>query len=261
MMRLVAVLVLALHAGAAAQPRPPVLDRVRVDEHLGEQVPGDLLFTNASGRRVRLETLFDGERPTLLVLTYVRCRMLCSLVLQGTLEVVRALPLALGRDYRLVVVSIDPHEEAASAAARARELRAKAGGDVEYLVGAERPIAALADRLGFRYAWDPKTEQYAHPAVVFVLAPDGTIVRYLHGVRFEPELVADSLRRAADGERALAAAIGETVLACFLFDPAARAHRELIESYLHVGGGVMVALLVSGVGFLLLWERKRRRAA
>jgi protein SCO1/2 len=188
--------------------------------------------------------------------------MLCSLVLHAVADAVRALPLALGRDYRVITVSIDPREDAASAAARRRELLDKLALPDDaawtYLVGAERPVRALADALGFRYAWDPRTEQYAHPAVVFVLTPDGTISRYLHGVTYEPARLAAALSGAAAGELAPSAA-AEAVLSCFRFDPAARAHREQIEAYLRIGGAAISLALGSTIGLLFLWERRRRR--
>lgn len=248
---------------AHSQPRPAALDRVAIDERIGERVPLDLWFSDAIGRRLQLRELFDpaNPRPVLLVLSYVRCRMLCSLVLHGATDAVAAMSMRSGRDYRFVVVSIDPREDAASAAARTRELKTRIGatGDVQYLVGAERPIQALADSLGFRFAWDDRTEQFAHPAVVFVLAPDGTITHYLHGVQFPPELVASALRGAAAGERGVATAIAESVISCFRFDPAARAHREMIESYLATGAAVLTLTLGSSVLWLFLWERRRRR--
>jgi protein SCO1/2 len=256
---LIAMLVIA--AAADAQPRATALAAVRIDENLGERVPTELWFSDAAGRRLQLGSLLDGERPTLLVLTYVRCRLLCSLVLHGTLDAVRAMPLALGRDYQLVIVSIDHKEEAASAAVRAAEIRARAGASqgLHYLVGAPRPIAALAASLGFRFAWDDRTEQFAHPAVIFVLGRDATITRYLHGVRFDPVELARSLR-CADSPLQRSAAIGTAVMVCFRFDPAARAHRELIEAYLKIGAGVVMTILGSVVLVLFWWERRRRRS-
>jgi protein SCO1/2 len=255
---------LASIAAADGLPRPPALDRIGVDERVGERVPLEAWFSDAIGRRVQLGELFtpSERRPVLLVLSYVRCRMLCSLVLRGATDAIAAMPLVLGQDYRFVVVSIDPREDAASAAARGRELRTRMGerGDgLQYLVGAERPIRALAKSLGFRYAWDAGTEQFAHPAVVFVLTPDGTIARYVHGVQFEPGELAAALRGAANGERGIAASIGESVLGCFRFDPAARAHREMIESYLGIGAAALSLTLGLAVLWLFLWERRRRR--
>ncbi len=163
----------------------------------------------------------------------------------------------------MVTVSIDPHEETAAAAARRSAILDQVGwpGHPErwtYLVGSERSIRALADSIGFRYAWDARSEQYAHPAVGTVLTPDGRVSRYLRGV----EPTAASLRAALDTARAgqvAPVAIGEAVLRCFRFDPASRRHRDQIEAYLRTGAAVVALCLGSLVGVLFLWERRRRR--
>jgi protein SCO1 len=260
-------LVLALVASTASPAlaqvaRPPVLRGIGVEEHVGSQVPLDLPFTEAIARRVRLGDYFDGKRPVLLVLAYMRCKMLCSLVLQDATTAVRAMPLALGTDYRVVTVSIDPEDEAAAANEKRAELLRRAGhpGETEhwsFLLGGDRPIHELADTLGFHYRWDPTTEQFAHPAVLFVLTPTGKIARYLQGIDVAPATVAAALRDAGRGELSTVS-LADTVLSCFNFDPAARAHREQIDAYLKIGGGVLTLVLGSAIAGLYLWERRRR---
>jgi protein SCO1/2 len=253
------VFALALLVGTAhaEPPRPAILQRVGLDTRAGNQVPVDLWFSSTEGRRIQLAELFDGERPVLLVLTYVRCKMLCSLVLRGTIDVVRAMKPELGRDYRVVMVSIDPSEDLASAAARKRDIdgELERGDGWSYLVGAEHSIQALARSLGFRYALDPKTDQFAHPAVIFVLTPTGTISTWIPGTQFDPRQVTTALAIAKLG--GVATPNTESILSCFMFDPALRAHRELIEGYLKIGGASVFALLLCFIGGLILWERKR----
>jgi protein SCO1/2 len=103
------------------------------------------------------------------------------------------------------------------------------------------------------------SEQFAHPAVLFVLTPDGRIARYLEGIQVSPGAVASALRAAAGG--AIGDPIAESVLACFHFDPGERAHREQIDRYLKIGGGALVFVLGSSVAGLFLWERRRGRLA
>jgi protein SCO1/2 len=265
MRRLALALPLALAAApAAAQPaRPPILRDVGVDDHTGARIPLDLRFTDAAGRRIQLAELFAGGKPVVLVLAYLRCKMLCSVVLQATTEAVRAMPLEIGRDYRLVTVSIDPSDDSAAAAVRRNTLLQRIGRAGEpdrwtFLIGAERPIRALADSLGFHYAWDPRTEQFAHPAAVFVLEPDGTIARTLQGVALDPIELAATIRLAAAG-RTAPGAIEQAVLSCFHFDPAGRAHREAIRRYLQIGGAAICLMLATALLLLFGWERRLRR--
>lgn len=260
----VLVLVVLLGGLAHAQPaRPPALRDVGIEEHVGERLPMELVFNDTAGRRATLGSAFEDGRPVLLVLTYVRCKTLCSLVLRGTIDAIHELPLELGRDYRVVLVSIDATEDVASAAARQREITARLdrGRDAfTYLVGAERTIRTLADRLGFRFKVDPRSGQIAHPAVIFVITPDGRISRYLQGIEFPPDDLAASLRAAAVGN-VQSSSIAASVLDCFRFDPAARAHRDQIETYLRIGGASVMIALGSSIGLLLLWERRRRRTS
>jgi protein SCO1 len=253
------------HEAAAV---PPAVEAVAVQDRTGQRVPFDLRFTEADGRRVKLGDFFGDGKPVLLVMAYVRCSMLCSLVLRGTVRAVRELDMEPGRDYRIITVSIDPAEQATVAAERRRQLVADlgpgpAGLDERarwtYLIGAENPIRALADAIGFGYAWDERTEQFAHPAVLFVLAPDGTLVRTLQGIDFDPGELGAALRSAERGLVPAPSSVAEAVLRCFRFDPAARIHREQIRTTLRVGASILSIGLASLVLGLFVWERRRSR--
>jgi protein SCO1/2 len=174
-----------------------------------------------------------------------------------TPSAMRAMKPELGRDYRVVMVSIDPSEDLASAAARKRDIDREIGrgNGWSYLVGAEHSIQALARSLRFRYVLDPKTDQFAHPAVVFILTPTGTISTWIPGTQFDARQVTTALAVAKAG--GVATPSTESILSCFLFDPALRAHRALIEGYLKIGGAAIFGLLLCFIGLLILWERKR----
>ena len=172
------ILVLALAVGATAPANPQLA--IGLDEHVGAQVPRDLAFTDTTGRLVTLGSYFDGHRPVILILAYAHCRMLCSVVLHAVADAVVASKQAVGRDYLPVIVSIDPNESPETARHRQDQLLAEIHHPGEravwpYLIGDQPTIARLASTLGFRYIWDPKTEQFAHPAVVFLLTPRGKV--------------------------------------------------------------------------------------
>lgn len=247
--------------GPELEPPPPVAS-IGVDERIGERIPLDLAFTDADGRSVRLADYFDGDRPVFLILAYVSCEMLCSLVLRGAADAVRALDQVAGEDYRVITVSIDPEEDQGAAAAKRRELLSSIGRTGEraawtYLRGEEPAIEALAAGLGFRYTWDPRTRQWAHPAVGFVLTPDGRVSRYFHGIYFGRRELSSALVSAAAGDTS--ASIGERVMSCFRFDPSLQRYRSQLEGYFRIGSFTVFAVLGSLVVGLLLWERRRSR--
>ena len=212
---------------------------IGLDEHPGARVPSELSFTDTSGDHVHLGDAFDGEHPVVLVLAYARCRMLCNVVLHGIADAVRASH----RELTPVIVSLDPHETPDEAARR----RTLLGDRWTYLVGDDRSIHALADALGFRYAWDPRTEQYAHPAVVFVLSPDGRIAEYLRGVVF-PDLDA-AVERAGRGE--ITPSTANDLLRCFHFDPALRRYQDKIQLAFRLGAAAIFLALLAGLAVMI----------
>lgn len=240
---------------AAAEPRL----EVGLDEHVGASVPRDLAFVDTTGQPRTLGSLLDAERPIVLVMAYARCTMLCSVVLRGVAEAIRTSELAPGRDYLPLVVSLDANETPDEGARRQNKLLENIGHPGArdrwpYLVGDEAQVRRLARALGFRYAWDPQTQQYAHPAVVFVLTPDGRIAEYVRGVTFDGLTAA--IGRARRGMTTTSTA--QDLLSCFHFDPSLRRYETKIALLFRLGAGLVLASLVALISALVVWERRRR---
>ena len=89
MIRLAFAILLVASSAVAEPGRPPPLRGSGIEEHVGTRIPLDLTFNDAAGRRIQLAELFGGGKPVLMVLAYMRCKMLCSLVLSATTEAVR----------------------------------------------------------------------------------------------------------------------------------------------------------------------------
>ena len=82
------VTLLMLSIPAAAQyveAPPPGFEGATVVEKPGARVPLDLQFNDEEGRPVRLKDFFK-DRPVVLVMAYMRCPQLCSLVLNSVIE-------------------------------------------------------------------------------------------------------------------------------------------------------------------------------
>jgi protein SCO1/2 len=244
-------------------PPPPAVQAVEIDEHVGLQVPLDLAFVDERGDNVTLADYFADGKPVLLILAWYHCPMLCGLVLQGTAQALAQLDWRLGEQYRVLTVSFDPSDGPQDAFRKQvttlQELgRTDAADAWPFLTGKHAAIARLADALGFRYAWDSHTEQYAHAAVIFALSPTGEIARYLYGVDYPARDLKLALLDASQGR---AGSVGDRLLmTCYHYDPASRRYGFYILGALRVGGVAVVLFIGLLLGVLWARERRNRKA-
>ena len=134
----------------------------------------------------------------------------------------KAIPDDVGSTFNVVVVSFDPREKPPLAAlkkASYTERYDRPGSERgwHFLTGESLAIEALAKAVGFRYEYDPDTQQYAHGSGLVVLAPDGTIARYLLGIRFEPRDLRLALAEASEGK--VGSPADQVMLLCYRYDP------------------------------------------
>jgi protein SCO1 len=236
---------------------PPALQNVEIEEKLGAQLPLDVRFTTQDGAAVRLGDLVPRDRPVVLSLVYYNCPMLCGLVLTGTARGMRESGLELGKDFDAITLSFDPSDTTATAAERQRGYL-QAFGKPEakkawtFLTGSDPGIHAVTDAVGFKYAYDEKTKQFAHAAAIFVLTPGGRVSRYLYGVDFPSKDLRLALVEASEGR--VGTSFDRLLLTCFRYDPASRKYEP------YVMGVVRVALLgvLGGLGVMLgvFWRRE-----
>jgi protein SCO1/2 len=186
---------------AALAPRP------------GAALPLDARFVDEHGRAVRLGEYF-GERPAIVVLGYYGCSNLCAVVLNGLATSVGTTGLTAGRDFDVVVASIDPRETAPDALGRKRAVLGPAPAPGwHFLTGEPQAIAQLTRALDYGYAYDERTGQFAHAAGVTIVGSDGRVRQALYGVAFD----GDALRAALAGGAPAPSPLRDA-LVCFRFD-------------------------------------------
>ncbi|MCH2559163.1 MAG: SCO family protein [Alcanivorax sp.] len=247
-------------AGARAETREArTLNSVGVDQRVGERVPLDLKLRDRQGRTVTLGQLLDG-RPALLELAWYDCPNLCDLSLRRLGSQLSDVKYRPDRDYRVITVSLDPHEGPADAAHAAAMLDESyqgpaTGSPWHVLTGDRDAIRRLAAAIGFRYQYDADTDQYAHPAGLAVLDRGGRIASYLLGLTFSGHDLQLALTRAGDGE--LGSFVDQIALRCFHFDPEKGAYTLDVLRVLNLACLVTAVALALGVG-TLLWRRRRR---
>jgi protein SCO1 len=237
----------------------PILKEVGLDQKLDAQVPLDLKFTDEQGREVTLGSLF-GHRPVVLALVYYECPMLCTEVLNGLVSSLQTITFNAGNEFDIVAVSFDPGETPALAAQKKalyvkRYGRPGAETGMHFLTGREDAIHALTSAVGFRYQYDPSTDQFAHTAVLTVLTPAGHVSRYLYGIEYQPRNLRLALVEAADDK--IGTAVDKALLYCYHYDPETGKYGLAIMNLVRLGGIMTVAAAVS---FIVLNLRRQPQA-
>lgn len=241
---------------------PGELKGVDVVEHLGGQLPLDAEFIDADGKAVHLGDYFDGKRPTLLVFAYHSCPMLCSLVLDAVSRSVESVEWTVGKQYDVVVVSIDPRDTSASAnkkRAQVTQKYSRAQGSTagwHFLVGNYAAVEKVTAAVGFQYRFDAERQEYAHPAAVYLSTPSGKLARYLYGIDFPSKDVTFALYEASEG-RILST--GEKLLMyCYQYDPKGKKYVPLAMNIMRLGGGA-TALALGGLLTVLSLRGRGRK--
>jgi protein SCO1/2 len=246
---------------AEAQQFERITREVRFEQKLDQQVPLDLRFRDSTGAEVRLGDLI-GDKPVILSLVYFECPMLCTQVLNGLSASLRQQDsLAIGTDYDVVTVSIDPLETpelAAQKKARYVEALGAPGGDAgwHFLTGEQAAITALADSVGFRYFLDEETGEYAHAGGVVILTPKGRISRYFIDVVFPKLDLRLALVESSEGR--IGTLIDAVTLLCYQHDPATGKYGLAITNIVRFLAGTTVVLLLT---FIVLMLRRERALA
>lgn len=225
-----------------------------VIEKLGEFVPLDLTFIDAQGDSVILGELLG--KPTILSFVYFDCPGLCTPILNGLVDVLERYDGAPGQDYNVVTITIDESETVLQAAQKKKSILASFHSEFpdqawHFLTGEKETIAKVSRGAGFHFK--RQGEDFAHPGLVTVLAPDGKIIRYLYGIKFNPFDLKMALIEAREGRPG--PTIAKVLRYCFSYDPEGRKYALNI---LKVSATMIIFLSLLFVGYLVVTSKNRR---
>jgi protein SCO1/2 len=235
----------------------PILRDAGLEQRLNNRVPLDLPFTDHDGRDVTLGSYF-GPRPVVLALVYYECPMLCTYVLNALVGSIEALRFNPGQEFDVVAVSFDPGETPAMAKSKRENFIKRYGRPgtergIHFLTGRQESIERLTEAVGFQYAYDPKIDQWAHPAAITVLTPEGVVSRYLLGLEFAPRDLRLALVEAADHR--IGTAVDQMLLFCYHYDPTSGKYGLAITNLVRLAG----LLTVGGLGAFIVMNLRRER--
>ena len=248
---------LLLPANADITPskyKSPALKKVGVDEKLSQKLDLSLTFFNEEGKEVALKSVFHDDKPIFLMLNYYSCNTLCSAQLNGILKGLKDLDWKPGKEFRILTVSIDPEEKSQLAKEKkASYLEALENPDAEwhFWVGKQKDITALANAVGFRYAYDPVAKQYAHPAVTFFISGDGTISRYLYGLTYTARDIKFSLIETTQGR--VGSPVEKILMSCFSYDTNLGKYTPAAFGIMRLAG--VISLFFISIFSIVMWRR------
>ena len=278
--RVLSLLALAAFVGPAAAQNPPIAvgeapDRrqhdVGFEQKLGAKIPLDLTFTDENKTEVTLRDCIGGK-PSILVLAYYRCPMLCGEVLAGVLDASKRLKqYTIGKEFNVVTVSFDPKEQPELALAKKRHFvneygRKEADEGWKFLTTKNKKnIDELTAAVGFRYEFDKMLKEYNHASGIMIVTPEGVVSRYMPGIEYfdrdeDGNVAKDpakSLRLALvdAGDGQIGTASDRAFLTCYRYNPHTGKYSFNVKRAVQAGG--ILTMLV--LGFVVIREFRSRR--
>jgi protein SCO1/2 len=245
--------------GAVSDKPPAILNGVGIAQNLNQQLPISLTFTDDHGQQVQLAQYF-GKRPAILALVYYQCPMLCSEELNGLTGALQMVNFVPGKDFDVIVVSIDPSEGTDLAAAKKRSYLHRYGhpdtaNGWHFLTGTQPNIDALTKAVGFGYVKIPgpdgKLTQFAHASSIQIVTPSGKLAQYYMGVEYSPKDLRLGLVEASTNH--IGSPVDNILTYCYHYDPKTNTHSLIVARVVQLGGLVTVSTLG---GFMLLMFRR-----
>lgn len=241
---------------------PDALQKIGIDQKLGDQLPLDIEFKDENGNVVKLGSFFNKGRPVILALVYYECPMLCNEVLNGLTGSLKGIAFAAGKDFDVVAISFDARENekpdlAKNKKASYTDRYGKPGTEDgwHFLTGTQGSIDAVTNAAGFNYRWDEKSNQFAHAGGIMVVTPQGKMSRYLYGIDYAPKDVKFALMESAENKVGNPAE--QLLLYCYHYDPATGKYGFAILRVLRMAGVATVIGL--GAMIFVFWRRNKSK--
>jgi protein SCO1/2 len=165
-----------------------------------------------------------------------------------------------GKDFQVVVISIDPSETSQLAAGK-KAFYLKRYGHPEtaagwhFLVGQRPDIDAVTNAIGFGYVRVPgpdgRLTQFAHASSIQIATPQGRLAQYYLGVEYSPKDVLLGLIDASGNK--IGSPVANILTYCYHYDPQTNKHSLIVARAVQLGGIVTVASLG---GFMFLMFRR-----
>jgi protein SCO1/2 len=182
--------------------------------------------------------------------------------MNSLVRTLNVLPFELGRDFDIISVSINPNEVPDQALAKKNAFikfhgRPETAPGWHFLTGKDSEIKSLAQAVGFRYQYSDVTKQYAHPAGIMILTPDGRLSRYIYGISYPARNVRLALTEASQNK--IGTVVEQALLLCYRYDPSTGRYSFAIMGVVRVLGTLLFLALIVYVALMLRRDAFRRQ--
>ena len=241
----------------------PELEGVTIIDKLDSQLPLTATFRDEHGKAVMLRDVLPKDRPAILQIGYMKCPMLCSLVMNALVRGIQDMDWTVGQQYDIIALSVNPKEGPALAEGKkagyvAEYGRPQSAAGWHFLTGEESSIRSVTDAVGFEYRMQANGE-YSHAAGIFILTPDGRLSRVLYGVKYDSANVRMALLEASQGK--VGTTLDRIILWCHIYDAQAGGYVVMAMRVMQLGGVLTLLVLGGGLGWFWWREAQARRLA
>ena len=239
-------------------PSDKYLTSIDVDNRLGNKISGDIQIVDQDNNMFQLNHYLK-DKPTVLLMAYYECPMLCSMMLNGLSNVINDSNLIPGEDYNVLTVSIDPKETSKLSKEKKNNYMSNYFSESNndfwtFTTSSADNINQLANELGFKYSYDTNTNQYAHPAVIYIITEDGTISHHLFGVSPSANDFTLAINEAAGGK--IASVFDKILLYCYKYNPDAGTYSLVAANVMKLAGVSTLFAMFSFLSFF--WYRESK---
>ena len=253
---------------AETERTPP---NVGLEEKLGQELPSNVKLRDEDGKKVFIEDFLKNntKKPLILVPSYYTCPRLCNFLFKGLQEIIQksfSNNMKLGRDYKMLSLSLLPENNSKIAKKKGEEVRAAlakqkvTAEDWNFWGGSETNVHKIMNSVGYHYHRDPhSSKDISHTAAIIIISPNGKIMRYLYGIKFSERDFRLALVEASNGR--LGSTTEKILLFCFRYDSTQGKYTPFAWAFVRIGAGLTLCLILGFWLFLRGFGSKKRKQA
>lgn len=211
---------------------------VGIDNSINAVIDNSITLTDEFDNEINLIDIINSQ-PTIINFVYLNCPLLCHLLLDGIVDVIKRSNYVVGSDYQIISISIDPKESNDNLQDHKKKylnLINKQNGWI-FLKGTKENIEKLTNLFGYKYKYIKRTNDYAHPSALFFY--NNKLNNYIEGVTFDSNLYDYSIISTKSDTT-----LKEKIITyCYYFDPDSQTYSLYIFRILRIACLITVVIL------------------